>query len=141
MKLGNKKKLYIYNRDKGKCFYCKKNLKYRQITLDHYFPLSKGGKDEVFNLVTCCKDCNRYKGNIVLPDYEEVIISLLIRAAKDGMILRKNLNISNRKLQRLISQVNKLEDINTEFVFQSNNYRFYVKDGFVEKLVYLGGNK
>ena len=32
-------------------------------TIDHFRPKSKGGTDELANLVYCCVRCNTYKGN------------------------------------------------------------------------------
>ena len=49
-----------YHRQKGKCFYCQKNLgmKYH---VDHVTPLSKGGSDGPENLVIACGPCNLTK--------------------------------------------------------------------------------
>ncbi|MTI46249.1 HNH endonuclease [Sporosalibacterium faouarense] len=43
MKPRNKEKIYIYEREDKKCFYCGKKLTFRQMTLDHFLPLSKKG--------------------------------------------------------------------------------------------------
>ena len=64
------------------CVYCLKDLsdnyrKYREgkitrknmkLTVDHIIPLSKGGKWELDNLVSCCRDCNIKKGNTILDE-------------------------------------------------------------------------
>lgn len=60
------KRLAIYLRDQFRCVYCNRNLanvqaKFR--TLDHVIPVSDGGDNEPFNLVTCCKRCNDHKNN------------------------------------------------------------------------------
>jgi len=34
-----------------------------QLNTDHYRPSSRGGADEIDNLVYCCTRCNRYKGD------------------------------------------------------------------------------
>lgn len=34
-----------------------------QLTVDHYQPKSKGGKDQIENLLYCCIRCNQYKQN------------------------------------------------------------------------------
>jgi hypothetical protein len=58
--------------DSDFCFYCGKYIKSDK-TLDHIIPVSKGGKDEVSNLVVCCHDCNTIKDNYTIP---QLIIEL-----------------------------------------------------------------
>ena len=50
----------ILIRDGFKCVYCNSSDK---LTLDHLIPKSKGGKNDWFNLVTCCDTCNKKKGD------------------------------------------------------------------------------
>jgi len=52
----------IYARDRYKCQYC--GLKHipEELTYDHIYPKSRGGKTEWKNIVTCCIKCNRKKG-------------------------------------------------------------------------------
>jgi len=69
-------KKYIYERDKGICTFCGRELLLRQISLDHYLPKSKGGPDDIFNLVLSCKKCNEYKKSRIPPDYKDKIIEL-----------------------------------------------------------------
>lgn len=33
------------------------------LTIDHIVPISKGGKNGLYNLQVCCNKCNRHKGN------------------------------------------------------------------------------
>jgi len=139
LKLRNRDKLYIYNRENKKCYFCDKDLKFKQITLDHYIPLSKGGVDEIYNIVTSCKTCNKYKGNSLLDNYEDIVIKLLHKAVEDKMIIGKNINMDNDTLSEELLKVDRLESITNIFIFQSKNYRFYIKDGFVIKVIQLGG--
>ncbi len=53
----------IYWRDKYTCQYCSGQFKYKQLSLDHVVPKSRGGDRGWLNLVTCCLDCNQKKGN------------------------------------------------------------------------------
>ena len=50
----------IMKRDGNKCQYCGVG---RNLTIDHVFPRSRGGRDSWENLVTACDDCNVRKGN------------------------------------------------------------------------------
>ena len=46
---------------KGKCYYCGKEFKPKELTMDHVIPLSRAGKSTKGNTVPCCKDCNNKK--------------------------------------------------------------------------------
>lgn len=50
----------IMKRDSHSCQYCEGTS---DLTLDHVFPRSRGGKDSWENLVTACNKCNVRKGN------------------------------------------------------------------------------
>lgn len=50
----------ILIRDGFKCVYCGDP---NNLTLDHLIPKSKGGKNDWYNLVTCCDTCNKKKGD------------------------------------------------------------------------------
>ena len=45
-------------RDGYKCVYCASS---DTLTIDHVIPISKSGKSEFDNCVTCCKECNAKK--------------------------------------------------------------------------------
>lgn len=139
MNISNSHKYYIYNRDKKRCFYCKKKLKYRQITLDHFYPKSKGGTEDVFNLVLACNKCNRLKGNKVVKNYEEIIIFMFKKAYIDNMLEKGNCGLSNKELKKEVLNINKIEAIKPSFVFQSNNIRFYISNNKIDKIIFLGG--
>tara|TARA_R100000231_G_C5207546_1_gene129461 strand:- start:8 stop:493 length:486 start_codon:yes stop_codon:yes gene_type:complete len=53
----------IYWRDKYTCQYCSGEFRYKQLSLDHVIPKSRGGGRGWLNLVTCCHACNQKKGN------------------------------------------------------------------------------
>ena len=52
----------IYLRDKYRCQYCAQRLPSIELTFDHVIPVSRGGRKDWENIVTCCIDCNRLKG-------------------------------------------------------------------------------
>jgi 5-methylcytosine-specific restriction endonuclease McrA len=53
----------IYARDAFHCQYCSEYYTEDELTFDHVMPRSRGGKTCWENIVTCCVDCNRKKGN------------------------------------------------------------------------------
>ena len=51
----------LYKTEKN-CYWCNCELEENNTHLDHFFPLSKGGKHTVSNLVLACSSCNLSKG-------------------------------------------------------------------------------
>ena len=51
--LGQKFKEKLFERDGDKCFYSNKIMSYEEATIEHLIPLSKGGKNNIDNLVLC----------------------------------------------------------------------------------------
>lgn len=74
--ISQRKRLKIYNRDNWRCHYCRVKVLLdvehehpQRATLDHMHPASKGGTDEVNNLVTACHRCNYEKKDIPYESY------------------------------------------------------------------------
>lgn len=59
-----RKELYGY-----KCVYCHKKTK--RLTKDHIVPISRGGTDNIYNIVPTCGKCNRRKWAKNLNEWEE----------------------------------------------------------------------
>jgi len=53
----------VYLRDNYICQYCKQMFSYKDLTLDHVIPKSKGGKTEWTNVVSACRKCNNDKAS------------------------------------------------------------------------------
>lgn len=56
----------------NQCFYCKKDLNLltdKEVHLDHYIPISKGGAHSITNVVWSCSSCNLQKSSAI-PDTE-----------------------------------------------------------------------
>ena len=45
----------------GICYYCKKNIPPKELTMDHVVPIARDGKSTKGNVVPACKDCNKKK--------------------------------------------------------------------------------
>ncbi len=46
----------------GLCYYCQKKFLFKELTMDHIVPLSRGGATTPGNVVPACKPCNQKKG-------------------------------------------------------------------------------
>lgn len=58
----------VFKRDKFTCQYCGRKAPDVVLNVDHIEPVSKGGGNEIINLVTSCFDCNNGKRDKKLDD-------------------------------------------------------------------------
>ena len=66
--LSKKTRFEVFKRDSFTCQYCGKSAPDVILEVDHIIPVAQGGTDDLFNLVTSCRDCNRGKGKRMLSD-------------------------------------------------------------------------
>lgn len=61
---------------KGKrfCYYCKKKIPKKQITMDHMYPRHTGGPTIPQNLLPCCKKCNSKKSDLTYEQYQAFLL-------------------------------------------------------------------
>ncbi len=59
--------LAILSKTDGVCAHCGKRLDEHDMTIDHVFPVSKGGLHDEYNLLPLCERCNNEKSNFVYP--------------------------------------------------------------------------
>jgi 5-methylcytosine-specific restriction endonuclease McrA len=52
------------------CYICGEPLSMKQITIDHWLPLSRGGTDEIDNYRIAHKLCNRIKADMTPEEFE-----------------------------------------------------------------------
>ena len=51
------------------CWYCGKEMEPSKLTKDHVFPKSKGGANDMDNIIMVCKECNSSKGKMDLFEW------------------------------------------------------------------------
>ncbi|MCI5222467.1 MAG: HNH endonuclease [Candidatus Electrothrix sp. AR4] len=56
----------------GICHYCGRKVTFKELTMDHIIPLSRGGRSTKANLVPCCKECNTAKKADLPPALESL---------------------------------------------------------------------
>ena len=66
MAISKKLRFEVFKRDGFKCAYCGKTPPEVVLEVDHIDPKSKGGSNDINNLITACFACNRGKRNISL---------------------------------------------------------------------------
>lgn len=57
----------------GKCYYCGEKVGFKNLTMDHVIPLSRGGRSTKDNLVPCCKECNTKKKSLLPVEWDEYL--------------------------------------------------------------------
>lgn len=72
---GPAKRARIFAASSGNCFYCSRVIHEDQFTIDHVWPLSKSGSNDITNCVAACHPCNKEKGDS-LPTEGEIQTAL-----------------------------------------------------------------
>jgi hypothetical protein len=70
--LGKQIRVQVLVRDKYKCKMCGRTKDEVPLEVDHIIPVSGGGTDELSNLATLCRDCNRGKAAYHFEDYNTI---------------------------------------------------------------------
>lgn len=66
--ISKKIRFEVFKRDKFTCQYCGRKAPDVVLNIDHIEPVSKGGGNEIINLITSCFDCNNGKRDKTLDD-------------------------------------------------------------------------
>lgn len=66
--LSKAKRFEVFKRDSFRCQYCGRSAPDVILEVDHIIPVAEGGKNDLMNLITSCRDCNRGKGKRKLTD-------------------------------------------------------------------------
>jgi len=108
MSLTKKTRFEVFKRDGFRCVYCGKSPPEIILECDHVEPKSKGGTDDINNLVTACFDCNRGKRDIPLDKIpNQLTENLEILKEKEAQILeyRKYIKRIERRVKKDLNKV------------------------------------
>ena len=92
----NDRRLSIFNKSGGKCWYCGDDLSLKRWHEDHFEPIYRGhkvdrasnpeyGEDVESNKVPCCAPCNLFKSVYSVEEFREQI-SLQVERARKGSV-------------------------------------------------------
>lgn len=70
--ISKKIRFEIFKRDSFKCQYCGNSAPDVILHIDHIHPVSKGGDNDITNLITACFDCNMGKKHRLIDDNEVI---------------------------------------------------------------------
>lgn len=110
--LSKKIRFEVFKRDKFTCQYCGKSAPDVVLEIDHIKPVSKGGDNDIMNLVTACKDCNSGKSNRELSDDSVV---------KKQQAQLQELAERKEQLEMMVEWRNSLNDLENDYVESIND--------------------
>lgn len=90
---------YIYKQSNGKCALCGRNIEYKDFTIDHIVPLSKGGENSIDNFQCTCYACNQFKQNILPEDFMRRISDIFLYQTEKQCKSRLTWKLFNKVLQ------------------------------------------
>lgn len=146
-----KTRFEVFKIDGFTCQYCGRKSPEVILEADHIVPASKGGKEELGNLITSCRDCNRGKSNIRLitdvpqPDSnklnqscnEKYRINKIIEEKENELkqlyLLQKEAVINIFKAQIEVTQY-KISNLTEDSMFQDPDYNGESFEEFIIKL-------
>ena len=98
----------VFKRDKFTCQYCGASAPDVILQIDHIKPVSKGGTNDIMNLVTSCRDCNSGKSNRELSD--DSAIKIQKQRLDDMQEHREQLEMMIKWRDELLDGLEKLVD-------------------------------
>jgi len=135
MSLSKKIRFEVFKRDAFKCQYCGGAPPNILLEVDHINPVSKGGTDEIDNLVTSCFDCNRGKSDRELTSLPQTTIEKtqqLIEKEEQYAEYKKILAKIKKRQQDEIDQIDAIynsyfEDWVLNDRFKNGSLRMFIK--------------
>jgi hypothetical protein len=106
----------LYARDHYLCAYCGDVHGFKDLTIDHVHPKSRGGGNQWTNTVTACKPCNMRKGNRTPEEAKMHLLYVPYIPTRQEKILLRNRKILADQMEFLLAKIPK-----TSRVWKSKN--------------------
>lgn len=101
--MANLSRRNVFLRDNYECQYCSSYLPEDDRTLDHVIPISRGGKHEWTNVVSCCSYCNSRKADNTPEEAKMPLLNKPYRPQKQDLtahVERRYLESWNRWIKK-----------------------------------------
>lgn len=118
LSLSNKLRFEVFKRDGFHCVYCGSHPPTVVLECDHVIPVSKGGLNEIDNLVTSCFNCNRGKFNNLLTDVPQSLAERAKEVKEREAQIAGYEAIMREKRERLEGQAQEILDAICEFYYR-----------------------
>ncbi len=100
----------VFKRDDFTCRYCGRKTPQVVLEVDHIVPVSKGGGNDIDNLVTSCWECNRGKGATLLTEMDNELnlhIKTILTLEREIQLAEYN-EAKRRQREREDSEIDEL---------------------------------
>ena len=112
----------VFKRDSFRCQYCGRSAPDVILEVDHIVPVAEGGKNDLLNLVTSCRDCNRGKSAKMLTD--TTAIDRQKKQLEEANAIREQTEMLIKWKQELLSLTEKQIDAIEDIVLTLTGYGF-----------------
>ena len=110
----------VFKRDKFTCQYCGREAPDVIFEVDHIVPVVEGGDNELLNLITSCRDCNRGKSKKVLQD--DSTIKKQKRVMDELQDRKEMIEMMALWKKELLEEEAKMIDIIDDYLCSISNY-------------------
>lgn len=136
-KTSKKTRFNVFKRDGFQCQYCGRNPPAVTLECDHIKPVSKGGDNDIDNLITSCFDCNRGKSDALLSAIPDSIQKKKAIIEEKELQLKGYYQLIKRKNNRISRDIKRVEDIFQQYFTDrefTETFRSSIKVNFISKL-------
>ena len=120
-KLSNGVRFEVFKRDSFRCQYCGRSAPDVILECDHIIPVASGGTNDLINLVTSCRDCNRGKGKREISD--KTALSLQKEQLEDLNEMRIQAEMMIEWKKELMCILDKQVDAIDDYLFSVSGWR------------------
>lgn len=118
--ISKKIRFEVFKRDKFTCQYCGSSSPDVILEVDHTKPVADGGDNNIMNLITSCRDCNRGKGKVRLDDSQEV--KKQKQAMKELADKREQVEMLIKWREELVGYENNLAEKAADYIGVKTDY-------------------
>ena len=135
--VSKKVRFEVFKRDAFTCGYCGATPPGVVLELDHIQPVSKGGGNEIDNLITSCFDCNRGKSDQLLSSIPATLIEKTKIEKERELQLKEYKKLKTNIKRRQTKDIKKIESVFIEFFPEYSftvKFKSNVKQQFLQEL-------
>ena len=148
--LSKKIRFEVFKRDMFTCQYCGAKAPDVLLEVDHIVPVKEGGSDDILNLITSCRNCNRGKSSVKLSD--NTVIQKKQKQAEELQERREQLELMYEWHKQLLEETEievKLKsiyclkslnisiEIRCKIIFQKTVFMFFFISHRVLQCIYI----